>query len=291
MLLSTLVFGLMLGGTYALVALGLSLQYGIARIMNLAYGEVLIAGAFLAFFLFSSLGLSPLVSVLLAFPLGYLVSMMIYQIMMRPLVRRAGGTGRLEVDSILATFGLLFVIQGVMLLAFGGNYHSYSYMTDGINILGIFIAQNRVLTFVLSVTLGVGLYFILLKSRWGLTLRAVALSPKSAPLVGIDVNRVARAGFALGGALALAGGVMISMSQTFSASYGVLFTMKALVVVIMGGVGNLFGALVAGFLLGMIETIVLVYIDPGLTLAATYMLFLVVLLWRPQGIFSRRVAS
>jgi branched-chain amino acid transport system permease protein len=291
MFLSTLVFGLMLGGTYALVALGLSLQYGIARIMNLAYGEVLIAGAFLAYFLFSAFDLSPLVSLLVAFPLGYLISMIIYQVMMRPLVRRAAGSGRLEVDSILATFGLLFVIQGVMLLAFGGNYHSYSYMTDGVDILGISIAQNRLVTFVLSVTLGLGLYFILLKSRWGLTLRAVSLSPKSAPLVGIDVNRVARAGFALGGALAFAGGVMLSMSQTFSASYGVLFTMKALVVVIMGGVGNLFGALVAGFLLGLIETIVLVYIDPGLTLAATYLLFLVVLLWRPQGIFSRRAAS
>nr|WP_256368907.1 branched-chain amino acid ABC transporter permease [Agrobacterium sp. a22-2] len=287
-LLSTLVFGLMLGGTYALIALGLSLQYGIARIMNLAYGEVLIAAAFLAFVLFSSFGISPLWSLLIIVPLGYGLSWLIYQVMMRPLVRRSGGTGRLEVDSILATFGLLFVIQGIMLVAFGGNYQSYSYLTEGISIFGTTVAINRVLAFALSVLIGGGLYLALTHSRWGLNLRAVALAPRSALLVGIDVNRIARSGFALGGALAVAGGVMISMSQTFSASYGVVFTMKALVVVIMGGVGNLLGALVAGLLLGLVETFVLVYIDPGLTLAATYTLFLGVLLWRPEGLFARR---
>lgn len=288
MLLSTLVFGLMLGGTYALIALGLSLQYGIARIMNLAYGEVLIAAAFLTFVLFSSFGISPLWSLLIIVPLGYGISWVIYQVMMRPLVRRSGATGRLEVDSILATFGLLFVIQGIMLVAFGGNYQSYSYLTEGISIFGTTVAINRVLAFVLSVLIGGGLYLALTHSRWGLNLRAVALAPRSALLVGIDVNRIARSGFALGGALAVAGGVMISMSQTFSASYGVVFTMKALVVVIMGGVGNLLGALVAGLLLGLVETFVLVYIDPGLTLAATYTLFLGVLLWRPEGLFARR---
>lgn len=288
MLLSTLVFGLMLGGTYALIALGLSLQYGIARIMNLAYGEVLIAAAFLTFVLFSSFGISPLWSLLIIVPLGYGISWLIYQVMMRPLVRRSGGTGRLEVDSILATFGLLFVIQGIMLVAFGGNYQSYSYLTEGISIFGTTVAINRVLAFALSVLIGGGLYLALTHSRWGLNLRAVALAPRSALLVGIDVNRIARSGFALGGALAVAGGVMISMSQTFSASYGVVFTMKALVVVIMGGVGNLLGALVAGLLLGLVETFVLVYIDPGLTLAATYTLFLGVLLWRPEGLFARR---
>lgn len=288
MFLSTLVFGLMLGGTYALIALGLSLQYGIARIMNLAYGEVLIAAAFLTFVLFSGFGISPLIALLIAAPAGYVFSFVVYEVMMRPLVHRSGGSGRLEIDSILATFGLLFVIQGVMLVVFGGNYHSYSYLTEGVDIFGTTVALNRVLSFVLSVVIGGGLYLALTHSRWGLNLRAVALAPRSAPLVGIDVNRIARSGFALGGALAVAGGVMISMYQTFSASYGVVFTMKALVVVIMGGVGNLLGALVAGLLLGLVETFVLVYVDPGLTLAATYALFLAVLLWRPEGIFARR---
>ena len=287
MFLSTLTFGLVLGGTYALIALGLSLQYGIARIMNLSYGESIIAAAFLAFVLMTGHGITPLWTLLLAAPLGYAVSWLLYQGMMRPLVRRSGGGGRLEVDSILATFGLLFVVQGVLLVVFGGNYHSYSYLSQGVDVFGTTVAANRLLAFALSVTVGAGLYLALVRSRWGLALRAVSIAPESAPLVGLDVNRVARAGFALGGALAMAGGVMISMYQTFSASYGVLFTMKALVVVIMGGVGNLMGALVAGLMLGLIETFVSVYVDPGLTLAATYALFLGVLLWRPAGLFGK----
>ncbi len=286
MLVSTLVFGLVLGGSYALIALGLSLQYGIARIMNLAYGELLICAAFATFMLVQALGISPLVALIVLVPLGYLISWTVYQVMMRPLVARSGDSGRLEVDSILATFGLLFVVQGVLLVIFGGNLQSYPYLSQGVDILGTTVALNRLIAFGLSVLIGGRLYLVLTQSRWGLTLRAVALTPGSAPLVGIDVNRVARAGFALGGALAVAGGVVISMYQTFSASMGVLFTMKALVIVIMGGVGNLMGALIAGLLLGVIETLVSVYVDPGLTLAATYALFLLVLLWRPQGLFG-----
>ena len=119
-------------------------------------------------------------------------------------------------------------------------------------------------------------------------MRAVALTPGSAPLVGIDVNRVARQGFAIGSALAATAGASISMYQTFSATGGVVFTMKALVIVIMGGVGNVPGALAAGLALGLLETFVATAIDPGLTLAATFAIFLLVLLWRPQGLFGAR---
>ena len=286
--MSALVLGLVLGGTYALIALGLSLQYGISRIMNLAYGEAIIAAAFATYLMFSLGGIAPFWALALILPAGYGLSWAIYAVMMRPLVRRSGGGGQLEVDSILATFGLLFVAQGVMLVAFGSNFTSYNYLDQGVNVFGTTVALNRLIAFALSLLIGGGIYLLLTYSRWGLALRAVALAPGSAPLVGLDVNRVARAGFALGGALAATGGVMISMYQTFSATDGVVFTMKALVIVIMGGVGNLLGALLAGLLLGLIETFVAAFIDPGLTLAATYALFLGILLWRPEGLFGQR---
>jgi len=286
--LSALVFGLVLGGTYALIALGLSLQYGISRIMNLAYGEAIIAAAFATFLMLSVGGVAPLWALIAIVPAGYAISWVIFALMMRPLMRRKGGAGRLEVDSILATFGLLFVVQGVMLVVFGSNFTSYSYLDSGVDVFGTTVALNRLIAFALSLLIGGGMYLLLTHSRWGLTLRAVALAPASAPLVGLDVNRVARIGFALGGALAATGGVMISMYQTFSATDGVIFTMKALVIVIMGGVGNLLGALIAGLLLGLIETFVAAFIDPGLTLAATYALFLGILLWRPEGLFGQR---
>ena len=287
MLFSTILLGLVLGGTYALVALGLTLQYGIARIMNLAYGELIIAASFVAFALFSGLGLSPVLAMAVIIPAGFVLSYLTYAVMMRPLVARSGDKGRLEIDSILATFGLLFVIQGVMLVIFGGNFTGYSYLNVPVEIFGATVAANRLLALVLAVVLGGGLYLLMTHTRWGTALRAVAYRPEHAPLVGIDVNRTARLAFALGGALAASGGVVISMYQTFTATSGVAFTMKALIVVIMGGVGNLLGALFAGLFLGLAETFVAAYIDPGLTLAATYTIFLAVLLWRPSGLFGK----
>ena len=287
MLVTALLSGLVLGGTYALVAMGLTLQYGIARIMNLAYGETIIAAAFLAYVLFTGLGINPVVGLFAAAPLGFALGYAIYGLMMRPLVRRALTRENLEIDSILATFGLLFVIQGIMLVLFGSNYTSYSYLNVGVDVFGTTLAANRLLAFVLAVALGGGLYLLLTRTLRGTALRAVAVAPASAPLVGIDVERAARFAFALGGALAAAGGVVISMYQTFTATTGVVFTMKALIVVIMGGVGNVLGALASGLVLGLVETFVATYVDPGLTLAATYLIFLAILLWRPAGLFGR----
>lgn len=287
MLTSAILTGLVLGGTYALVAMGLTLQYGVARIMNLAYGDMIIAAAFGAFVLFSAFGLNPLVGMLAIVPAGFGLNYLIYGAMLRPLAVRARHPGRLEVDSIMATFGLLFVIQGVALVFFGSGFMSYSFLAVPVDILGATIAANRLLALALAVAIGGGVHLLLTRTRWGAAIRAVAVAPESAPLVGIDVGRVARFAFALGGAMAAAGGVVISMYLTFSATAGVVFTMKALVVVIMGGVGNLPGALAAGLILGLVETLVATYVDPGLTLAATYAIFLAVLIVRPTGLFGR----
>lgn len=287
MLLSAILTGLVLGGTYALVAMGLTLQYGVARIMNLAYGDIIIAASFGAFVLFTALGINPILGMLIVVPVGFALSWLIYAVMLQPLARRSRDRGRLEGDSILATFGLLFVIQGVALVIFGSGFMSYSFLAVPVDILGTTIAANRLLAFVLAVVLGFGLWLMLTRTRFGTVIRAVAANPAAAPLVGINVDSVARFAFALGGALAAAGGVVVSMYLTFSATMGVVFTMKALIVVIMGGVGNLMGALAAGLILGLVETLVASFIDPGLTLAATYLIFLAVLVVRPQGLFGR----
>ena len=287
MLFSAILTGLVLGGTYALVAMGLTLQYGVARIMNLAYGDIIIAASFGAFVLFTALGINPLLGMLIVIPAGFALSWLIYAVMLQPLARRSRDRGRLEGDSILATFGLLFVIQGVALVLFGSGFMSYSYLALPIDILGTTIAANRLLAFGLAITFGLGLWLVLTRTRFGTVIRAVAANPASAPLVGIDVDSVARFAFAIGGALAAAGGVVVSMYLTFSATMGVIFTMKALIVVIMGGVGNLMGALAAGLILGLVETLVASFIDPGLTLAATYLIFLAVLVVRPQGLFGK----
>jgi branched-chain amino acid transport system permease protein len=286
MLGETLLTGITLGGMYALLAMGLTLQYGVARIMNLSYGELLIAAAFAALFLFNSVGLNPLGGLVLVLPAAALLSWLVYRLLMTPLVRRAGTRDALEVDTILATFGLLFVIQGVMLVIFGGAYYSYSFLAFPVDILGASIAANRLLALVVAIVVGAALYLGLTRTRIGTAVRAVAVDPVAAQLVAIDVRAIAALAFGLGGALVATGGVLVSMFLTFNANLGVVFTMKALIVVIMGGVGNLLGCLIAGLLLGLTETFVAAWIDPGLTLAATYIIFLSVLLVRPQGLLS-----
>jgi branched-chain amino acid transport system permease protein len=278
--------GLVLGGMYALIAMGLTLQYGVARIMNLAHGELMIAAAFAALWLFTSAAVNPLLGLLLVVPAAFAISWAIYRLLLTPLVRRAPNRDALEVDSILATFGMLFVIQGIMLVMFGGAYYSYSFLAFPVTIAGATVAANRLLALAFAAAIGLGLYLYLTRTRLGTAVRAVAVDPQSAPLVAIDVKATAALAFAFGGALVAAGGVLVSMFLTFNANIGVVFTMKALIVVIMGGVGNLLGCLVAGLILGLAETFVATFVDPGLTLATTYAIFLIILLVRPQGLFG-----
>src|SRR6202165_1058185 len=262
--------GLILGGTYALIALGLTLQYGVARIMNLAYGELLVAAAFGAYWLFTAKALSPIVGLAVIVPAAFAVNWLIYTLLLTPLVRRAKSRDALEADSILATFGMLFVVQGVLLLLFGGQYYSDRFLQSAVVILGDAVEANKLVTAAFAIVAAVGLYLALTYTRTGTAIRAVAVAPDSARLVGIDVPRLSAFAFALGGALSAAAGVLVSMSLLFSATSGVLFTMKALIIVIMGGAGNLLGALIAGLILGIAETAVARLIDPGLTMANTF---------------------
>jgi branched-chain amino acid transport system permease protein len=287
MILDALLGGLTLGGMYALVAMGLTLQYGVARIMNLSYGEFLVGAAFAALWLFTSWSVSPLLALAAIVPAAFAASWAIYRLLLAPLVARSPSRAALEVDSILATFGLLFVLQGIGLVIFGGAYYSYSFLAFPIQVLGTTLVANRLLAFLLAAAIGVGLYAALTRTRAGTAIRAVAVNPTAARLVAIDVRATAAFAFALGGALVAAGGVLVSMFLTFNASMGVVFTMKALIVVIMGGVGNLLGCLIAGLILGLTETFVASFVDPGLTLAANYALFLAILLVKPAGLFGK----
>ena len=282
-----LITGLLLGGTYTLIAMGLNLQYGVARIMNLANGEMLVAGAFAAFWTYTAAQVSPFLSILYVAPLAFAANWLIYKVVLMPLIKRAKSQGQLESDSILATFGLGFAIVGIMVATFGADYFSYDYLGTGIDFAGSVFTLNRIIAFSAAVVICGLLYLWLNKSRAGIAVRAVAVNPNSASLVGINVLKVSALAFALGGAVTAVGGVLISTFLTLDASIGVLFTMKALIIVIMGGVGDVRGVIIAALILGLVETAVATLIDPGLTLAAAYLIFIIVLLYRPQGLFGR----
>ncbi|MBT3916440.1 MAG: branched-chain amino acid ABC transporter permease [Rhodospirillaceae bacterium] len=283
-----IIIGMLLGGAYALMAMGLQLQYGVARIMNLANGEMLVAGSFAAFWIFTGYQYSPVLSIVIVAPLAFGANWLIYKIFMRPLVKRAKSEGQLEVDSILSTFGQSFILVGLMLALFGGEYFSYSYLEEPFEIMGEAYELNRIIAFLFSAVLCGSLYFWLNRTRLGLTFRAVSVNAEAAGLVGINVPRAAALAFGIGGAVTASGGALLSMFLTFDASVGVIFTMKALVIVIMGGVRDIRGTILIAFVLGLAETAVASLIDPGLTLAAAYFLFIIILLFRPEGLFGRR---
>jgi branched-chain amino acid transport system permease protein len=278
--------GVILGGLYALVAIGFNLQYGMARIVNLAYGEFLMTAAFAAFWMFTLGSINPILGMVLSVPVTFGANWLIYRVLMTPLVRRARTREQLEGETILATFGLLFVLRGAATLAFSANNRYYSYLGEPLQIFGFTFAANRLLAFALACFFGGTIWLILNRTRFGAALRALAIDPVGAELVGIDVRALSGIAFAGGGALVAAAGTLVSTFLVFNPAVGIEFTMKALVVVIMGGIGNIGGSLVAGLLLGVAEALCSYYVDSGLTLAVAYALFLVVLVLRPRGLFG-----
>ena len=278
--------GVILGGLYALVALGFNLQFGVARVVNLAYGEFLMAAAFAAFFMFTLFRINPIAGMLLSAPASFAVNWLIYQALMTPLVKRARTREQLEGETILATFGLLFVLRGAAALTFSADNRFYDYLGTPLYVFGFTFAANRVLAFVMAGLFGGLILLVLNWTRLGAAMRALAIDPIGAELVGIDVRGLSAIAFAAGGALAAAAGTLVSTFLTFNPFVGIEFTMKALVVVIMGGVGNMTGSLVAGVLLGVAEALCSHFVDSGLTLAVAYALFLIVLVVRPRGLFG-----
>jgi branched-chain amino acid transport system permease protein len=285
-LIEILLGGVILGGLYALIAIGFNLQYGMARIVNLAYGEFLMGAAFAAFWMFTLGGINPILGMVLSVPVTFAANWLVYRLLMAPLVRRSRTRDELEGASILATFGLLFLLRGVATLAFSANNRYYDYLGRPLDILGFTFAANRVLAFAVACVFGLGIWLVLNRTRFGAALRALAIDPVGARLVGIDVPRLSRLAFAGGGALVAAAGTLVSTFLSFNPAIGIEFTMKALVVVIMGGVGNMAGSLAAGFLLGIAEALCSYFVDSGLTLAVAYALFLTILVLRPRGLFG-----
>jgi branched-chain amino acid transport system permease protein len=280
--------GLLLGGMYGLIALGLNLQYGVARILNLSYGEFLIGGAFIAFFtVMSRWQLNPLISLFASVPIAFALNWLIYRFLMLPLVRRAPDQDALDADVVLVTFGLFFVLQGLALVNWSGDLRGYSFLAEGRNIFGATVALNRLVAFLGACALALALFLILRHTRTGSALRAITIDPVAAELMGVDVRKFSAMAFAAGGALAATAGMLVSTFISFSATSGVDYTLKALIVVIMAGVGRVTGTLAAGLLLGVVEQLGGYYVDPGLTLAINFGLFTLILLLRPTGLFTR----
>ena len=280
--------GLITGGVYALVALGLNLQYGLMRILNIAHGEFLMVGAFITWTAQSALGLSPLLMVPVSFALLMLLGLVIHRLVFRRLTRTSPTLDIFEARGLMVSFGLMFLVQNFAQLIWGGDLRGYDYLADPVKVGGAQFAANKLLLLALALAISGGLIVFLRNTLYGKGVRALMQSPTGAQLVGIDTERLHPLMFGVGLGLSGVAGCLLSMTYTISPSMGEPYTVTALIVITLGGFGSMGGALAGGLALGVIEALGMHFTNPSLKSLLSYGIFIAVLLWRPNGLFARR---
>lgn len=285
-ILEVLITGLLLGGLYALIAVGLSLQYGVARILNISHGEFIMLGALTTWSLYTAFGINPLVSLAVCGPVAFVLGFIIHRTLFKRLLASSASPGVFESNSMLAAFGLMFILQNIALLTWGPEIKGYSYLAVPVHLLGTLFGANRLVTFGVAIVIGVAFYLFLELTRTGKAIRAAAQDPATAGLMGVNINNMLALCFGLGAAMAGIAGMLISMCYPVHAVMGLEYTVIAIIVVVLGGLGSIPGSFIGGFVLGLIGSIVS-YFEPGLALVAYYVIFILLLLVRPTGIMGR----
>jgi len=285
-ILDILIGGLIMGGIYALIAVGLSLQYGVGRVLNVSHGEFIMLGAFITYSLYTLFGISPLISLVICGPFLFIIAFLIHRTLFQHLRDTSESMDAFEGNSLLASFGLLFIIQNIALLIWKANIRGYSYLVYSVNIFGAVFTTNRLLTLLFAVVISVGFYLFLTRVRLGKAIRAAAQEPTTAGLSGVNIKQVLAICFGLGALMAGFAGVLISMLYQMQPTMGMEYTIIAVIVVVLGGLGSITGSLIGGFILGLIGSLV-TYFDPGLSLVAYYVIFIILLLVKPTGIMGK----
>jgi branched-chain amino acid transport system permease protein len=279
--------GLLLGGMYTVIALGLSLVFGVMRMVNLAHGELLVGGAFLAYYLAQGLGIDPLLSLLVVVPAMFLIAYPVQRYLLSSLLLRG-----LEAP-LVATFGIALVIQSSLTLAFTGNPKSLSasYAESGWYVAGIHLRVTYVIALGLAIGLVLGLNWMLRNTRFGTGLRAAAADPETASTMGVSVKHVHAMTFGLAASLAAIGGVLVGLTFSFSPTAGLGYLIKGFTVVVLGGLGSITGTLLAGLFLGVAESVAAEVFGGTYRDLAVYLLFIAILVFRPQGFFGKEALA
>jgi branched-chain amino acid transport system permease protein len=285
-ILDVVIAGLLLGGLYALIAMGLSLQYGVARVLNISHGEFIMLGAMTTWSLYTVFGVHPLLALAICGPVAFGLGFVIHRTLFKRLFSTSESQGVFESNSMLASFGLLFIIQNVALIAWGPEIRAYSYLRVPVDLAGALFGANRLVTLGFALVIGLAFYVFLARTRLGKAIRAAAQDPATAGLLGVNIDRVLAVCFGLGAALAAMAGMLISMSYTVHPVMGLEYTVIAMIVVVLGGLGSIPGSFIGGLILGLIGSIV-TYFEPGLALVAYYAIFILLLLVKPTGIMGR----
>ena len=283
--------GLITGGIYALVALGLNLQYGLMRILNIAHGEFLMVGAYLTWMVQASIGSTswygPLLMVPVSFGLLMALGLMVHWLCFRRLTATSPTLDIFEARGLMVAFGLMFLVQNFVSTLWGGELRGYDYLTEPVKFGGAQFAANKLLVFVLALLFSGALIALLRLTLLGKGVRALMQSPVGAQLVGIDTQRLHPLMFGIGMGLSGVAGCLLSMAYTISPAMGEPYTVTALIVITLGGFGSMSGALAGGLLLGVIEALGMHFTNPSLKALLSYSVFIAVLLLRPRGLFAK----
>jgi len=278
----SLVSGVLTGALYAMIGIGLTVVFGVMKIINLAHGEMVMLGMFGAFWRQALWTLDPFVSLVVWIPVMFVVGMLIYRFLLRKII--PGG----ELNTLLYTAGLSLLVANLALFVWKGDYRtiSLSYGMSPMRPFGIAIAVPLAIAFGLAIAITVALWIFLSGTDLGRAIRATSQNPEAATLMGIDVERIAVVTFGLGTALAGAAGVLLAPSLYLYPTVGELLLVKCFVIVVLGGLGSVPGAIAGGILLGVVESMGAVYVSSTYKDGIGFVLFLGVLLYRPSGLFG-----
>jgi branched-chain amino acid transport system permease protein len=285
-LLDVIITGLIMGGIYALIAVGLSLQYGVGRVLNVSHGEFIMLGAFGTWSLFTLFGISPLLSLVICGPFLFIIGFLIHRTLFQYLRGRSESIESFADSSLLASFGLLFIIQNIALLVWKADIRGYSYLNSSVTIFGAVFEANRLVALLFAVVITSAFYLFLTRTRLGKAIRAAAEDPVTAQVMGVNIHRVLAICFGLGALMAGFAGPLISMIYEIQPTMGLEYTIIAIIVVVLGGLGSITGSMVGGFILGLVGSVV-TYFDAGLSLIAYYVIFILMLLVKPTGILGK----
>ena len=279
--------GLITGGIYAVVALGLNLQYGLMRIMNISHGEFLMVGAYLTWLAHTVLGINPVLFLPVVALVLFVAGLGIYRVCFRRIANTSPSVEVIEARSLLVGFGLMYLVQNAAYMAWGADLRGYSFLADPVEIAGARFAGNSLLAFGFAVAASLAMIAVLRFTLFGKAVRAMMQSPTGAQLVGIDTRVLHPAVFGAGLALAGVAGALLSMVYEITPGMGEPYTVTALIVITLGGLGSAVGCLAGGFLLGLVEAFGMHFTSPSLKMLLSYAVFIGVLLARPKGMFAR----
>jgi branched-chain amino acid transport system permease protein len=281
--IQAVILGLLTGGVYALMASGLTLAFGIMRIINVAQGVMIILGSFLSYSLFTQFHLDPFLSVLLVMPAVFMLGVVIQLLFIRPL-----RSDEREELSLLVTWAVALGIEGVLGLVYSTTYRSTipSYAQGSWVIGGYSILQVQVYAFTLSILILVALGLLLARTSFGRAVRGVVQNPSSAALLGVDERKVAAIGFGISVATAAAAGAVYGIVSPFNPGSHYDLISLLLTIIVLGGLGSLPGAVVAALMMGVAEALLATYTTPQWGKLTFFILLIVFLVFRPQGLFG-----